>query len=104
MGTYYDIVCPEHKAVLRLWKTESLRMKLEQMVNEGRLSEEMFAPCSAYTNFIVVTQDAFKFVTKERPKARLWLQNHKLCKLFFLDSERADTFNYYEGFAKTDTL
>jgi len=98
MGTYYDIVCPKHKEVLRLWNAGELWGKLEYLVGKKKLSKNRVEPDSAYTEFIVISPSAFGTIVKVRPKAKKWLERHERCKLFFLDSECSDTFNYYEGF------
>jgi hypothetical protein len=102
MGIYYDIVCPKHREVLRLWKAGSLWSELEYLVGKKELSKERVEPDSAYTKFIVVEPSAFKIIIDEKPKAENWLLRHKTCKLFFLDSEYADTFNYYDAFVQVN--
>jgi hypothetical protein len=100
MGTYYDIVCPIHKEVLHLWKADNLWGKLEYLVAERKLEKERVEPDSAYTEFIVVKPSEFRVIIRERPRAKKWLQRHDNCKLFFLDSEYSDTFDYYEDFTQ----
>jgi hypothetical protein len=96
MGTYYDIVCPEHREVLRLWKADILWGKLEYLVSVRKLLRERI---NSYKEFIVVSPSVFRLVVKERPKSKQWLEKHKTCKLLFVDSEYKDAFNYYDGYA-----
>lgn len=95
MGTYYDIVCPEHKEVLRLWKAGMLEAKLSFKVDKKKLSTE--------GKFIVLIPSTFRTIVYERPKSKPWLEKHKYCKLLFGESDyAADVFNHFEGFAKID--
>jgi hypothetical protein len=100
MGTYYDIVCPKHKEVLRLWKAYDLAEKLEYWMSKGKLKKEIVL--NSKTEEIVLQSSAFKAVNRERPKAKDWLKTHKNCKLFFIDSEHDGLFGYYEDFTQID--
>jgi hypothetical protein len=97
MGTYYDIVCLGHRAVFRLWKAGSLWSELEYLVTQKKLTKKRVESDSAYTEFIVIEPSAFRLIIEERPNAKKWLEQHKTCELFFLDSEYSDTFDYYEN-------
>ncbi len=103
MGTYYDIVCPQSKDVLRLWKVANLWERLEYLFQNGLLAMKRTEPDSSYTNFIVLAQAFFHIVEMEVPQAKTWLEDHVNCKLFFVDSEYSDAFNYYIGYNITDS-
>jgi tRNA U38,U39,U40 pseudouridine synthase TruA len=102
MGTYYDVVCPAHKEVLRLGKTDMLSGELEYMVNTGELEKEATKEFSK--KFIVLAPIAFLAVIEERPKAEEWLKKHNTCKLYYIDSEYSEEFNSYDGYAKFEAF
>jgi hypothetical protein len=98
MGTYYDVVCPEHKEVLRLGKTDALYSELEYLAEIGELKKEEIRDFSK--KFIILNPSIFKIIINERPKAKDYLQKHEDCKLYFIDSEYSEDFNSYEGFSR----
>ena len=89
MGTYYDVVCPEHKEVLHLWKADMLWGKLEYLAEKDKLVRERVEIDDDFSaKLIILTSPFFKVVIKEVPKSKQWLEEHKTCKLFFLDDEK----------------
>lgn len=65
MGSYHDIVCPEHKAVLRLWKVDELWSELNGLIDEGKTTEESAEPFGRH--FIVISPSIFKTVIEFVP-------------------------------------
>ena len=39
-----------------------------------------------------------------RPKAKRWLKKHRICKLYFFDSEYGEEFDYCEGYTRSEAF